>query len=80
MWWPAPDLVDESGVRFRLMRPRDRAVLFESRVEQTHWNCKWMKTASFLSWGASEWTWDADVTLPHEFQMDLVVNDQSLVW
>jgi hypothetical protein len=60
-WWPAPDLVDESGVRFKLTRPRDGAVFFESRTEQTYWNCKWMKTASFLSWGVTNWTWDTDV-------------------
>jgi hypothetical protein len=79
-WWPAPDLVDESGVGFRLSRPRDGAVFFESSAEQTYWNCKWMKTVSFFSWGVTNWTWDTEVTFPHEFRMDFVVNGQSFSW
>jgi hypothetical protein len=53
---------------------------FESRVEQTYWNCKWMKTFSFASWGVTNWTWDTEVTFPHEFRMDFVVNGQAFSW
>ena len=39
-----------------------------------------MKTLSYAGWTKDNWTMDFEVTFPHEFRMDIVVNDLSFAW
>lgn len=82
IWWPAPELVDQSvGVEMTMSEPNTHDVLLTYNTT-TYWTCKWMHMApSYVEWSGSffkrHWTTPA---LYSNFDLDFSVNGQSFHW